>query len=102
MRLGLVIPRNSFKKIIVVWHAIGNSFSNRTKKSSMITPKHLSEEHDSNECRFEGICRIFNVSMPYLLGFFDEVVATLPENLNAQVVREDDDIEVVLLEADEQ
>lgn len=40
--------------------------------------------------------------MPYLLGFIDEVVATLPEDLNAQVIREDDDIEVVLLEADEQ
>jgi len=50
----------------------------------------------------EGICRIFNVSMPWLLGFIDEVVAALPENLNAQVVKEDDDIEVVLLEADEQ
>ena len=40
--------------------------------------------------------------MPYLLGFIDEVVATLPEDLNAQEIREDDDIEVVLLEADEQ
>ena len=39
--------------------------------------------------------------MPYLLGFIDEVVATLPEDLNAQVIREDDDM-VVLLEADEQ
>lgn len=50
----------------------------------------------------EGVCRIFNVSMPWLLGFIDEVVATLPEDLNAQVVKENDDIEVVLLEADEQ
>ena len=49
----------------------------------------------------EGVYRIFNVSMPYLLGFIDEVVATLPEDLNAQVIREDDDM-VVLLEADEQ
>jgi len=50
----------------------------------------------------EGVCRIFNVSMPWLLGFIDEIVATLPEDLNAQVVKENDEIEVVLLEADEQ
>ena len=34
-------------------------------------------------------------------SYIDEVVATLPEDLNAQVIREDDDM-VVLLEADEQ
>lgn len=50
----------------------------------------------------EGICRIFDVSMPWLLGFIDEIVAALPPDLNAQVVHENDDIEVVLLEADEQ
>ena len=41
--------------------------------------------------------RIFNVSMPRLLRFINEVVATLPKDLNAQAVKEDDDIEVVLL-----
>ena len=50
----------------------------------------------------EGVCRIFDVSMPWLLAFIDEIVASLPEDLNAHVVKEDDDIEVVLLEADEQ
>ena len=50
----------------------------------------------------EGICRIFDVSMPWLLGFIDEIVAALPPDLNAQVLHENDDIEVVLLEADEQ
>ena len=50
----------------------------------------------------EGVCRIFDVSMPWLLEFIDEVIAALPEDLNAEVVKENDDIEVVLLEADEQ
>ena len=50
----------------------------------------------------EGVCRIFDVSMPWLLGFIDEIVATLPQDLNAEVVQENDDIEVILLEADEQ
>ena len=50
----------------------------------------------------EGVCRIFDVSMPWLLEFMDEIVAALPKDLNAEVVRENDDIEVVLLEADEQ
>ena len=49
----------------------------------------------------EGICRIFEVSMPWLLEFIDTLVAELPEDLNAEAVAEDDEIEVVLLEADE-
>ena len=35
--------------------------------------------------------------LAYQLQFVDEVVATLPKDLNAQVVKEDDDIELVLL-----
>jgi len=50
----------------------------------------------------EGICRIFDVSMPWLLGFIDEIVAMLPQDLNAEAVQENDDIEVILTEADEQ
>ena len=50
----------------------------------------------------EGICRAFEVSMPWLLEFIDDLIAQLPENLNAEVVAEDDEIEVVVLEADEQ
>lgn len=49
----------------------------------------------------EGVCRIFDVSMPWLLDFIDELVRELPENLNAAVVQENDDIEVAVLEADE-
>jgi len=49
----------------------------------------------------EGVCRVFDVSMPWLLEFIDSLIATLPENLNAEVVEEDDKLEVVVLEADE-
>lgn len=49
----------------------------------------------------EGVCRIFDISMPWLLEFISGVIAELPEDLNAEVVTENDEIEVVLLEADE-
>ncbi len=49
----------------------------------------------------EGICRIFNVSMPWLLKFMDEIIHELPENLNANVL-EDEELEMVALELDEQ
>jgi len=49
----------------------------------------------------EGVCRIFDISMPWLLEFINGVIAELPENLNAEIVAENDEIEVVLLEADE-
>lgn len=49
----------------------------------------------------EGICRVFDVSMPWLLEFIDGLITQLPENLNAQVLTEDDELEVILLEGDE-
>ena len=49
----------------------------------------------------EGVCRAFEVSMPWLLEFISSLIKELPENLNAEVVAEDDEIEVVVLEADE-
>ena len=49
----------------------------------------------------EGVCRAFEVSMPWLLEFINGLIAELPENLNAEVVAENDEIEVVVLEADE-
>jgi hypothetical protein len=49
----------------------------------------------------EGVCRIFDISMPWLLEFISGVIAELPEDLNAEVVTENDEIEVVLLEGDE-
>ena len=49
----------------------------------------------------EGICRIFDVSMPWLLEFMERTFQTLPDDLNATVVMENDEFEVVVLEADE-
>lgn len=49
----------------------------------------------------QGICRIFDVSMPWLLELIDGLIADIPRDLNAEVVRENDEIEVVVLQADE-
>lgn len=49
----------------------------------------------------EGVCRVFGVSMPWLLKFIEGLIVELPQNLNAEVVT-DGEIEVVLFEADEQ
>lgn len=48
-----------------------------------------------------GICRIFDVSMPWLLDFVTKIISELPEDLNAKVVSPDDEFDVTLLEADE-
>jgi hypothetical protein len=49
-----------------------------------------------------GICRIFDVSMPWLLGFIDFIIENLPEDLNAEVtVNESDELEIAKLEVDE-
>lgn len=49
-----------------------------------------------------GICRIFEVSMPWLLDLVDEVINTLPDDLNAEVAtNEDEELELVKLEVDE-
>lgn len=48
-----------------------------------------------------GICRIFDVSMPWLLELIDDLIEEIPQGLNAEVVQEDDEIEVVVLQADE-
>lgn len=48
-----------------------------------------------------GISRIFEVSIPWLLEFIDGLIHEIPQDLNAEVVEEDDEIEVVVLEADE-
>ena len=49
----------------------------------------------------EGICRIFDVSMPWLLGFMEKIFQSLPEDLNANVIAENDEFEVAVLEGDE-
>jgi transposase-like protein len=49
----------------------------------------------------EGICRIFDVSMTWLLEFMQQTFDALPDNLNANVLAENDEFEVYTLEADE-
>ena len=49
----------------------------------------------------EGICRIFDVSMPWLLQFMEKTFEVLPDHLNATVFAENDEFEVAVLEADE-
>ena len=49
----------------------------------------------------EGICRIFDVSMPWLLGFMQKTVQSLPEDLNATITEENEEFEIIALECDE-
>jgi hypothetical protein len=49
----------------------------------------------------EGICRIFDVSMPWLLGFMEKVFQSFPEDLNATIIAENDEFEVAVLEGEE-
>jgi transposase-like protein len=49
----------------------------------------------------EGVCRIFNVSLPWLLQFINEIVEELPEDLNATITSTDE-LEVAVIELDEQ
>lgn len=49
----------------------------------------------------EGICRIFDVSMPWLLEYMENIFQALPEDLNATVIAENDDFEVAVVEGDE-
>jgi transposase-like protein len=49
----------------------------------------------------EGICRIFNISMPWLLQFINEIIKELPEDLNATVTSTEE-LEVAVVELDEQ
>jgi len=49
----------------------------------------------------EGICRIFDVSMPWLLGFMEKTFQSLPDDLNATVIAENNEFEVAVLEGDE-
>jgi len=50
----------------------------------------------------EGICRIFSVSMPWLLGFMKEIISELPEDLNATLTTKSKEFDVAIFELDEQ
>jgi len=49
----------------------------------------------------EGICRIFDISMPWLLRFMKKTFQSLPENLQTGIIAENDEFEVLVLEVDE-
>jgi len=49
----------------------------------------------------EGICRIFEVSMPWLLKFMNKIIQDLPDNLNANIIG-NEEFEVAVLQLDEQ
>ncbi len=49
----------------------------------------------------EGICRIFDVSMTWLLEFMQQTFKALPDHLNAKILAENEDFEVFVFEADE-
>jgi len=75
-------------------NAVSNLISDQTKE---LVRRSLLEKVSLN-----GICRIFDVSMPWLLSFIDGIIASLPQDLNAEVTHsEDDEIELVKLEVDE-
>ncbi len=49
----------------------------------------------------EGICRIFDVSLTWLLELMQETFKQLPDHLNASVLADNEEFTVVILEADE-
>ena len=49
----------------------------------------------------EGICRIFEVSMAWLLEFMKQVFESLPDHLNAVILEENEELEIGALELDE-
>lgn len=49
----------------------------------------------------EGICRIFEISMPWLLQFMQEVYETLPEDLNATIASKNEEVMVLVTQIDE-
>jgi len=40
----------------------------------------------------EGICCIFDISMPWLLGFMEKTFQSLAENLHAGIIAENDEL----------
>ena len=85
-----------------VWLVDGSSCSTRKIKSSQKKLGTKSDKPFSIRVSLEGICRIFSVSMTWLLQFIDGVIADLPDDLNATVTAEGEELEVAILELDEQ
>ena len=72
------------------------------------TQKRISEDTKSSirealleRVSLEGICRIFEVSRPWLLAFMAHIIRELPQDLNARITQTKD-FEVAIFELDEQ
>ena len=74
---------------------------NPTQKRIDQSVKDLIRKSLFERVSLEGLCRIFDVSMPWLLDFINCLIAELPDDLNAEVFKEGENIEVIVLEADE-
>ena len=49
----------------------------------------------------EGLCRIFDVSLPWLLQFMEKIYEELPDDLNATVHSHNEDLTVITTQIDE-
>ena len=49
----------------------------------------------------EGLCRIFDVSMPWLLQFMEKIYEELPDDLNATVHSHNEELTVITTQIDE-
>ena len=88
-------------KIIYVL-TVGASLSLTLKIKSLMKRKdHWFVKPFLERVSLEGIYRIFNVSMPWLLQFIKEIIEELPESLNATVTNVEE-LEVAVVELDEQ
>jgi hypothetical protein len=76
--------------------------NNSTKKVISEETKEKVRKALLEKISLRGICRLFSVSMGWLLKFIDTLYSDLPDTLNAQVVAEDEEFEIVTLQADEQ
>ncbi len=79
-------------------------------KQFVANPEHKQIPEDTRErirrtllerVSLEGICRIFDVSLPWLLDFMEEVFKQLPDHLNTTVIADNEEFIVAVLEADE-
>ena len=80
------------------------------RKQFVENPQHKQISEDTRErvrrallerVSLEGVCRIFDVSLPWLLEFMEEIFKQLPDHLNTTVVADNEEFVVSVLEADE-
>lgn len=75
------------------------------KREQKIIPEEKKEEIQQallERVSLSGICRIFKVSLPWLLEFMENIFRKLPDHLNVTYVVENEELEVTILEMDEQ